>query len=396
MQGTSARKPLVLHVSGDFPDPIVPAKTPVIRSLLSLSEDRFNHHVVSINRVSPGKTGIARGILSAGQLSTSLHEFEHGSALTYEAPPLGVRHRTKLTQLGDWLANHIQAMKRRPDLLVGHKLTIEGIVVHRTAQVLGIPYALSIQGNTDTKILSMRRDLTGLFADVFHKAEVVFPFTPWALQHLEARLGTREGPTHLLPCPTELDQVTQPSRNGDGFVSVFHLKNFENKSLSGMVRALQLLAKHGESPPLSVIGGGTEDEISACRAVAKDCPNVSFTGAVGRDALSQRLNRATAFVMPSYRESFGLVFIEALFAGIPIIYPKGTAVDGYFDDAPFALRVDPRDPETIARAMEQCLDQEAEMKAALSEWQKSPNAEMFTRVAIAATFAGGLERACKA
>lgn len=395
MQQKRARKPLVLHVSGDFPDPIDPAKTAVISSLLGLSEDHFDHRVISINRISPGTIGIAREIAFSGKLRTTLQPFDHGIALTYAAPPRGVRHKTKLTQLGEWLAQHIGTMDQQPDLLVGHKLTIEGIIVHRAAQLLGIPFALSIQGNTDTKILATRRDLHGLFGEIFHSAKVVFPFAPWALRQIEAQLGQRKAPTHLLPCPTELDQAVAPILAGDGLVSVFHLKNFKNKNLAGMVAALERIAMHRETPELSVIGGGTPAQIAACQGLAKAAPTITFPGAMGRDDLSARLNRATAFVMPSYRESFGLVFIEALFAGLPIIYPKDTAVDGYFDNAPFALRVDPRDPAAIAAAMEYCIDQEAQIKVALAEWQGSPAATMFTRKLIAATFTEGLEAACE-
>jgi len=106
VQDNGARKPLVLHVSGDFPDPIVPAKTPVIQSLLGLTAAHFDHRVVSINRQSPGAAGIIRQVASPGELAISQQAFEHGTALTYTAPPRGIRHRTKLTQLGEWLAQY--------------------------------------------------------------------------------------------------------------------------------------------------------------------------------------------------------------------------------------------------------------------------------------------------
>lgn len=105
------------------------------------------------------------------------------------------------------------------------------------------------------------------------------------------------------------------------------------------------------------------------------------------------MRRATALVMPSFRESFGLVFIEALFAGIPVIYPKGTAIDGYFDGLPFAISVDAHDPGAIAAAMRQVRAEEAELKAALRQWQQSEASQAFTRPRIGRTFAEGLRQA---
>jgi glycosyltransferase involved in cell wall biosynthesis len=107
------------------------------------------------------------------------------------------------------------------------------------------------------------------------------------------------------------------------------------------------------------------------------------------------MNRATGLVLPSLRESFGLVFIEALFAGLPIIYPKGAAVDGYFDNCSFAIAVDARDPEAIAAAIERLVRDEAKLKADLLAWQNSAEARRFTPGAIARAFTDGLN-ACVA
>jgi glycosyltransferase involved in cell wall biosynthesis len=55
--------------------------------------------------------------------------------------------------------------------------------------------------------------------------------------------------------------------------------------------------------------------------------------------------------MPSVRETFGLVYIEALSQGLPIIYSKGEAVDGYFDEATVGKKVNPESVSDIARAI---------------------------------------------
>ena len=51
---TGLERPLILHVSGDFPDPFEPFKTRVIETLLALTDIPVRHRVISINRVSPG------------------------------------------------------------------------------------------------------------------------------------------------------------------------------------------------------------------------------------------------------------------------------------------------------------------------------------------------------
>lgn len=388
---TDSRLVHVVHVSADFPDPISLEKTPVVRSLVGLTADGFRHQIISLNRRAPGAGSLGGWTFSAGRyprLVIEAEPFEAGLVLTYRAPGRGLFHAALLRQLGDWLAERLAA-DGVPDLLVGHKLTIEGLAVAHAARLLGVPYALSIQGNTDTRLIAARPDLRGQLARVFHEAAVVFPFAPWALRRVEDALGPRAGQVRMLPCPTELDQPMRPRSGGSGLISVFHLRNAALKNLSRMAAAVDRAAISGETR-LAIVGGGTEADLAGGRALARGSARVSFEGPLGRDALPARMNGAIGFVMPSLRESFGLVFIEALFAGLPIIYPAGAAIDGYFDDAGFALRVDARDTGAIARAMERLVREEAELKAELAQWQMSEAAGKFTRAAIADAFSKGL------
>lgn len=392
--GDRPELPLILNLSCDFPDPIEPFKTKAVRGLIELTSDRFDHRVVSLNRVSPSPSDMLKEIFSPRELKVEAQDFEHGIALRYYAPGKGVRHGTKLLQLGEWLAQYISGMPRKPALLVGHKLAIEGIAVRRASELTGIPYALSIQGDSDTQILAVRPDLHKEFKAVLHGASVVFPFAPWAWEKVTARLGRPVTDPIILPCATDLDQPIAPVVGGNGLLSVFHLMNYKRKNVAGMVQALRLLDRKGEAPPLAIIGGGEPHERQRCEALARQAPSLTLEGPKDRSEVQAAMNGASAFVMPSLRESFGLVFVEALFAGAPIIYPKGTSVDGYFDSARFAIPVEARDPRSIAEAMACAVNNEAEMKAALAEWQRSDDMRRFQRDTIAQVFADGLLSAC--
>jgi len=387
--GSASTRPRILHVSADFPDLFDARKTPVIQTLLDLTEERFDHHVISLNRRSPRPFKFGRSLLAGGgkpEVSLQKREFGYGEAIAYEAPPLGLFHATMLNQLGDRLGEN---MVRKHDLVIGHKLTIEGLVVSRISKQAGIPFGICIQGDTDTKIVQARPDLAPEFGRIFHEAEIVFPFTPWALRQVEARLGVRKGPTMLLPCPTDLDVPLHPQPRGDGLLSAFHLKNHQRKNLRGMVAAMRML-RDDLPVSLAIVGGGTVQDEAHCRRIAGDLDTIVFEGPLDRSSIRQRMNGATGFVLPSLRESFGLVFIEALFAGLPVVYPEGTSIDGYFDGAPFAIAIDAKSPSAIAGAMRRLVREEQGLKAQLREWQQSARAEQFMRSKIAQTFTKGL------
>lgn len=396
MQAADDRRLRVVHVSGDFPDSFNPDKTRVIQNLIDLTKDRFQHEVWSINRVTPSGLASVRSSLACDAnalLQVNAVPFDYGTALQYHAPGRGIFHATLLRALGDEIATRLKGLPP-PDLLVAHKLTIEGLIVARVAQRLNIPYALCIQGNTDERILSARPDLRSSLRPVLRGASHVFPFTPWAQRVVERHLGPVRGEAKtLLPCPTELDQPTPPAAGGDRLISVFHLRHHKIKNLAGIAGAARRCATEGLLDHVEIVGGGSEADLSACRAIVGRAPHVEFAGPLDRDALRTRMNNASGMVLPSRRESFGLVFIEALFAGLPIVYPAGAAVDGYFDGLPFAIRVDARSPKQIAGAMRRLIEDEAQLKEALAAWQQSTDALRFQRPAIASAFAQGLLRA---
>lgn len=384
----------IVHVSADFPDAYQPAKTRAIESLIRLVDDRFEQQVFSLNRCAPGlaiipallahpfrpRLGIAAAVEQAGV-----------TAVRYDAPGKGLYHAGLLLRLGDWLADRL-ANGPVPGLLVGHKLTVEALAVARAAQLLGVPYALSIQGDSDLKILSARPDLCSHFARVFHGAAMVFHFAPWALVRVEAKLGRRSGPSTLVPCPVTSQEILAPRAGGVGLVSVFNLQSHRRKNLARMALASDRAAQALPGLQLAIVGGGNDAQRGACEALIAGHACV-LEGALPLAAIPARLNRACGFVLASLRESFGLVFIEALLAGVPIAYPADWAVDGYFDSAAFALRVDSRDTAAIADAMVRLVRDEAMMKQALAAWQQSAAAAMFLRDAIGERFAAGLTAA---
>lgn len=387
----SAAAARIVHVSADYPDAIVPAKTRAIETLVRLVDDRFEQSVISLNRVSPPRRfwrAVAANPLHPQLVVEPQAPDGALTALRYQAPGRGLWHAAMLDRLGDWLADHL-AGGPRPGLLVAHKLTVEGIAVARAARALGVPYALTLQGNSDGKILAARPDLARRFARVFHDAAVVFHFAPWTLAQVSARLGVRRGPMVLVPCPIADDTIRAPRAAGDGLVSVFHLANQRIKNLAKMASAARLAARSVPGARLAVVGGGSPTDVAACERAIAGNP-CDLEGALPLGEVPARLNRASGFVLASRRESFGLVFIEALYAGCPIAYPANCAVDGLFDGAAFALRVDARDTGAIAEAMARLLRDEAAMKSALAAWQAGDAPAIFRRAAITARFAEGL------
>lgn len=84
---------------------------------------------------------------------------------------------------------------------------------------------------------------------------------------------------------------------------------------------------------------------------------VVFVGKVGNDELPQFYSLANFFVLPSRdrSESFGLVILEAMASGLPVIASNLPGVRTLIDDGQDGLLVEPKDAIALAKALENFL-----------------------------------------
>jgi len=78
---------------------------------------------------------------------------------------------------------------------------------------------------------------------------------------------------------------------------------------------------------------------------------VGFLGTISRRDLVDRYRRAAIFCLPSRQEGFGIVFLEAMACGKPVVAARVAAVPETVTDGETGLLVEPHDPEGLARAL---------------------------------------------
>lgn len=115
------------------------------------------------------------------------------------------------------------------------------------------------------------------------------------------------------------------------FISISNLKLSKRVNLT--IEAFSQEFK-GENVELIIIGDGPEKEklINLCEKLnIKE--QVKFLGAVERFNINKHLNSSSAFVLPSSFETFGIVYIEALSCGLPIIATKCGGPEDFFEES---------------------------------------------------------------
>lgn len=385
-------RPRILHLSADYPDQIEPTKTRAISGLVEGTSDSFEHFVVSLNR----QGGLA-GFLRPGRV---LHR--QGSdgmlGLSYAAPPAAVAIGPATHRLADTLAVELAAGGMLPDLIQGHKLTVEGLLAQQLSQRLGVPYVLTLQGNTDQKLLTQRPDRLFSIRRVWQGARGIMAFAPWTAQWCAARLGQSPLPVAVIPCLLGQDAILAPVPGSNVVRTAFHLDFWRNKNVSTLLTAIKQLDEEFPALRLEIAGGGSPDaQMAIAREIAKHSrgDRVSLVGPIVPTAIQAWFNGAALCALPSRRESFGMVFAEALLAGTPVIYPRGAAIDGFFSDQPFARSVSANDPEELAAAIGDLLNHQADTKAQLAQAQAAGQLNLFRRSKVLANYAAFLWQALR-
>jgi glycosyltransferase involved in cell wall biosynthesis len=86
---------------------------------------------------------------------------------------------------------------------------------------------------------------------------------------------------------------------------------------------------------------------------------VVLLGEVTRSELSVEYVSADCFCLPSVQEGFGLVFAEAMAAGLPVVACRAAAVPEIVVDGQTGILVNPRRPDELATALETVLTNDA-------------------------------------
>jgi len=100
--------------------------------------------------------------------------------------------------------------------------------------------------------------------------------------------------------------------------------------------------------------------------------------------------------MPSRRQTFGMVFIEALFAGLPVLYPRGWSIDGFFGPDDIGYACDPTRLDDIEYGVERLLSQQETLKRRIETLHKRGDFERFKAQNIIAAYRAALERTLNA
>jgi glycosyltransferase involved in cell wall biosynthesis len=116
-----------------------------------------------------------------------------------------------------------------------------------------------------------------------------------------------------------------------------------------------------EMPDLSYLVCGDGDDRPRLERKAERlgvADRTVFAGYVPEEEKEAHYRLADAFVMPGRGEGFGIVYLEAMACGVPVVASSADASKEAVRDGQLGVVVDPGDPEDLRRGIWEALDQE--------------------------------------
>jgi glycosyltransferase involved in cell wall biosynthesis len=121
---------------------------------------------------------------------------------------------------------------------------------------------------------------------------------------------------------------------------------YPRKRLEVLLRAAALLRDDIPQLEIRIVGGGPEyQRLRRLSSELRLASLVKWVGDVNLNQLAAEYNRSDIFCLPSAQEGFGIVFLEAMAAGKPIVAARAAAVPEVVRSG---ILVEPDNPEALA------------------------------------------------
>ena len=285
-------------------------------------------------------------------------------ALGHTAAVRPLTARTRFHTLDRWLYNAHVALRPRPaDVTVGVDLDgflwarrrrgpfvvmLKGIIADELRNERGwVRVLLSVQARWE-RSNTARADRVVVpsrySASVAHEVYGISP----------AKLAIVPEPIDLTDWRRRFVEASDSKAARPTILSVARM--YPRKRLEDLLRASAILRTRIPRAQIRIVGEGPES--ARLRLLHRELgldDTVVFLGEVTRSSLAVEYTSAHCFCLPTIQEGFGLVFAEAMAAGLPVVACRAAAVPELVEDGRTGLLVGPRNPAELAHALETLL-----------------------------------------
>ena len=286
-----------------------------------------------------------------------------------------------------------------PDLVVGFDL--DGFTLTRRqapVQVAAIKGIIADELRYEDWTVRLSLGAQAL-CERLHVARVplVLATSAFARQRLSMHYGIALEKIRVVPEPIDLELWTPllreaAPRPSAGFTVLCVAHLYPRKSVGTLLSAMARLRLSQPTARLRLVGHGPEERHLRLLAARLGLDGaVDFLGHMPLSALAAEYRSAGVFCLPSRQEGFGIVYLEAMAAGLPVVACRAAAAPEVVLDGETGLLVPPLAPGALAAALGRLAD-DAALRRRLGEAGRR-RALLYSPKRVAETFLSTLHEA---
>ncbi len=188
------------------------------------------------------------------------------------------------------------------------------------------------------------------------KSDIVGALTQWEMQEIK-KFGVTEGRIRHMPIGVDLDIFNKKKGNFrekyeiEEEMILFVGQPIPRKGPEYLVQAMKQVIKKFPNVKCVFVGYKKNNEIeNLCHKLGLD-KNIEFIGFLDEQEKIDAYKSADVFVLPTLYEGFGIVFIEAMASGCPIITTNVAGIPEIVENNKNGLLVEPKNPDKLANAI---------------------------------------------
>ena len=306
----------------------------------------------------------------------------------------GVAFRLRKPDYGEFRTVYVNPtllwhlMRLRPQAVVGYEYSVPAMTAMMYSQVSGCAYVVWTEGTSLTE-RNLTRGQLWTRRMIIPRAQAYLGTSLAACANLLAR-GAQpervyEAPqSHAIRWFEQAAENARKSRPADEEKVILYV-GFLNER-KGVDRLLQAFARVAGNLPgsrLVLVGEGPlRERLVDLTSELGIRPRVEFRGFVQPTEMPEVYASADVFVLPSREDTFGVVVVEALASGVPVICSTDAGVSSHLVNEDSALLIDPDNVELLAEQMTRLLTEPGLRMRLVAEGRRVARAFEATAVAL--------------
>ncbi len=247
-------------------------------------------------------------------------------------------------------------LRQRPDVILSGHINFSPLCL-LLKRIFNVRYTISLYG---IEIPAMQG---GFKKQAACGAELVITISEYARDMIVEYLPELSDRIYMLPSAVDGSQFNIKGKDGSllakhgladrpVILSLARLSTSEHKGQDRVLQSLPLVLKQVPDAVYLIVGGGRDERVDAALMRRPELrSSVMMAGVAADDQRVDYYNLADVYVLPSKFEGFGIVFIESLACGVPVVASDGYGCRAGLLNGELGLLAPPDDVPAIAQAI---------------------------------------------